>query len=101
VSDLRQLQHKLLEAGRLDRPSDSVPYAFEKRVMARIRALPKLDDRALWNRVLWQAVAPSLAAVFLLGAIAYWDSGHRSGSTLEADLEDTVLAPFDSLSESW
>jgi hypothetical protein len=65
--NLVQLQKKLLAAARADRPREDVPYAFEKRIMARLALRTATDIVAIWNRTLWQAVAPCLAVVLLLG----------------------------------
>jgi hypothetical protein len=100
--NLAEIQEKLLAAARADHPSEAVPYAFEKRVMARITSQPVVDVATFWNRILWRATAPCVAIMVFLGA---WTvlSGHPNGSaeTLAADLENTVLAPFDNLGETW
>ena len=100
--NLAEMQKKLLTAARADRPSDAVPYAFEKRIMARIASLTVVDPLMLWNRILWRATAPCVAIMVLLSA---WTmlSGHRRGSTeaLAADLENTMLAPFENIGETW
>jgi len=99
---LAELQKKLLAAARADHPSDAVPYAFEKRIMARIFSRPAVDIATLWSRILWRAAAPCLAVMVLLSVWTIF-SGYRNGSaeTLAADLENTVLAPFDTLGETW
>jgi hypothetical protein len=100
--NLAELQKKLLAAARANCPSDAVPYAFEKRVMAHIASQSAVDIATLWNRILWRATAPCVAIMVLLGA---WTmlSGYHNGSaeTLAADLENTVLAPFENLGETW
>ena len=100
--NLLELQRILLAAARNDAPSETVPYAFEKRVMARIATQPVVDLSMLWNRILWRATAPCIAIMILLGV---WTmlSAYRNGptETLAADLENTVLAPFDNLGETW
>jgi hypothetical protein len=100
--DLAELHKKLLAAARADRPGDGVPYAFEKRIMTRLAAKPASDIFAVWNRTLWQAAAPCVAVMLLLGAWTFL--GQRtdnSGATLAAELESTLYAPFDSQTEAW
>ena len=46
--NLAELERKLIAAARANPPSDRVPYAFEKRIMARLAARPVVDGWALW-----------------------------------------------------
>ena len=63
---LDQIIEKLLSTARKDQPSDRVPYAFEKRIMAQIADLPVAEDVwAAWSRLLWRAVAPCTAVAAL------------------------------------
>jgi len=66
--DLDQVQRKLVAAARACRPSERVPYAFEERIMARVRALQVPDEWAQWARALWNAAAPCVAVMILLSA---------------------------------
>ncbi len=91
--DLTQLQKKLVAAARADQPSDRVPYAFEQRLMAHIRTLPKVDGWALWGGALWRAAVPCVAVMLTLGVwavVASWDGNGTADLTLE--LEGTLLA---------
>jgi hypothetical protein len=100
--NLTELQRKLLVAARTDAPPDTVPYAFEKRVMARLAEAPAFDVWALWNRVLWRAAAPCVALCLSLGAWSYFANADRtSPDLLAADLESAILAPFDNLGDTW
>ncbi len=91
--DLNNLQKKLLAAARADSPSDRVPYAFEKRVMARLGRSPVRDLGALWAQALWRATAPCAAIMLLLGAWAVFAPDPQVGSTdFSEDFENTVLA---------
>jgi hypothetical protein len=94
--NLAQLEQKLIAAARANPPSDRVPYAFEKRVMAGLAARPVVDDWALWARALWRAAAPCVAIMLLLGAWSLFLS-HRSASAndLSQELEKTLLAAVD------
>jgi hypothetical protein len=91
--NLDELQQKLIAAGRADRPSERVPYAFEQRVMARLKARPALDDWALWACALWRAAAPCAAIMLLLGAWALVAPASSTPTTdLSQEFENTVLA---------
>ena len=94
--NLAQLERKLLAAARAHPPSDGVPYAFEKRIMARLAARPMLDGWDLWAHALWRAAAPCVAIMLLLGAWSLF-SAHNSPPTndLSQDLETTLLAAVD------
>ena len=91
--DLTQLQKKLVAAARADPPSDRVPYAFEQRIMAHVRALPKVDGWALWGGALWRAAMPCVALMLTLGVwalVVSWDGGGSADSAM--DLAGTLLA---------
>jgi hypothetical protein len=62
-----ELERKLIGAARQNPPSQRVPFAFEKRVLAQIRSVPGPDGWALWGHALWRAAASCLAVVLLLG----------------------------------
>jgi len=100
--NLTELQRRLLAAARANPPPDTVPYAFEKRILARLAEAPALDAWALWNRVLWRAAAPCVALCLTLSIWSYLAGPDAaSPEALAADLEDAVLAPFDNLGDSW
>jgi hypothetical protein len=102
--NLEQLQTALLAAARRHPPSDRVPYAFEQRVMARLRELRPADRLSAWTSGLWRAAASGLAlAVLLVGAnIAIPDSAPEDADTLSpASLEAAVFAPVESGGEGW
>ena len=94
--NLAQLERKLIAAARANPPSDRVPYAFEKRILARLAARPVADGWALWARALWRAAASCVAIMLLLGAWSFF--AHRSSapaSDLSQELEKTLLAAVD------
>ena len=90
--NLTELQRKLLAAARSHTPSDSVPYAFQTRVMARLRTAAIPDGWALWAGALWRATVPCVAVVLLLGAWTFFDSPTPAQGDLSQDFENTVLA---------
>ncbi|MCF7765283.1 MAG: hypothetical protein K9N62_16575 [Verrucomicrobia bacterium] len=95
------LQNTIIAAAKKAAPSDRVPFAFEKRVMARIRGLSGVDVWAVWSRLLWRAAGPCVAIML---AVSLWAafSNHQNPAlnTLSEDLESSVLAPFASLRDS-
>ena len=100
--DLAELQKKLIAAARAHRPEENVPFAFERRVMARLAERPAPDNLSTWNRTLWQAVAPCVAVTLLLGAWTFLSQrDDNSGETLAAELETSLYAPFDNQNETW
>jgi hypothetical protein len=97
--NLAELQRKLLAAARANPPSDAVPYAFSKRIMARLKTAPVLDGWALWARALWRAAAPCVAIMLLLSAWAFFKP--RDNSTdLSQQFDKTMLAALDQDSDS-
>ncbi len=91
--DLDQLQRHLLAAARPP-PSDQVPYAFEKRIMAQIAGLPAFDRWAPWAAGLWRAAATCVAVMLLFSAWA-WFRPSNTSVDLAQDLENTMLAVAD------
>lgn len=92
---MADLQKKLIGAARLTPPNDAVPYAFEKRIMACIAALPMPDSLTIWAWGLWRAAAPCIAITLLMCAWTFY-SGDFNGLTESsaADLESAMLAPL-------
>src|SRR5258708_1302067 len=65
--NLDDLQKRLLVAARNHPPADTVPYAFEKRIMARLGPAPAMADGwTWWARALWRAAVPCVAMTLLL-----------------------------------
>ena len=64
-----ELRQRLLSAARQQPADDQVPYAFEKRIMARLIRSKPLDPWMLWNRVLWRFAGPCVALTLLLGNV--------------------------------
>jgi hypothetical protein len=96
------LQKKLIAAARSHPPSDRVPYAFEKRILARLHSPPAPDFWTLWGRALWRAAASCVAITLLLAAWTIFSvHGHTSSADFAQDLDHTVLAAVDDLSDSW
>jgi hypothetical protein len=94
--NLVELQRKLLAAARSSRRDDRVPYAFERRIMARVRSLPVPDPWDAWAGALWRAAVPCVAISLLLGAWTFLDPSNGSSSTdLSQEIDNTVLAALE------
>ena len=98
--NLEELRRKLVAAARAQSPSEHVPYAFEKRVMAMLSSRPVVDLGALWARALWRAAGPCIAIMVFLAAWSFFAAdGRTSGRTPMTDLsqefENTLLAVAD------
>jgi hypothetical protein len=90
------LRAKLIAAARANPPGESVPYAFEKRVMALIAARAASDRLAFWVRGLWQAAASCVAVALLLGAWAFFNPPSTNHpEDLSQNFENTLLASVD------
>ena len=53
--NLDGLYKKLIAVARASAPSDHVPHAFEKRIVALLTGRPVSDVWTLWSRALWRA----------------------------------------------
>ena len=105
---LNELNQKLIAAARAHAPSDHVPYAFEKRIMALLASRPVMDNLALWNRALWRAAVSCAALGLVLGVCSLFlpseaatvASNPATSTTsitedLSQALENTLLASVD------
>jgi hypothetical protein len=95
--DLEKLQQKLMAAAKATPPSDHVPYAFEKRIMARLAAPLTVDVWAVWGRWLWRAVAPCMSVMAALGVwvLATMQPAEPESQNLEQAIENTLLSSDD------
>ena len=82
------LRQKLLAVARAQPPVDRVPYAFEKRIMARLAQMPAVDLSALWARALWRAAAPCVAFALLLGVWSFLGAQNNAASSGLTDSDD-------------
>jgi len=98
--NLENLRTKLISAARHLPGNESVPYLFEKRVMARISEKPPEDPWHLWGNALWKGAAAcaALTAVSLLLTVWTFDSGTDNG---DDPFETVLLAGADQMTESW
>ena len=94
-----ELEQNFFAAARKVIPSETVPYAFEKRVMARLKSGAKMDEWAFWGKSLWRAAAPCIALAVLCGASFLLVEPYPSESA--ADLESALMAPIHAQTEAW
>ncbi len=92
--NLDSLSKKLLAAARKYPPADAVPYAFEKRILARVTsARPVSDEWAQWVRSLWLGAAACMAVTV---GIYAWSALPEDELELAMDfsqsIEQTILA---------
>ncbi len=88
--NLQQLQEKLILAARKNPPSDHVPFAFEKRIMANL-ARPVANALEMWSGALWRAAAACVVAMVLLGGWSY-QTMSSDNVELSQELKETVYA---------
>ena len=94
--NLDELHNKLIAIARTNPPSENVPYSFEKRIMARLAAMPIVDELGFWATGLWRAVAPCVAITMLLGAWSvFFGSTKAPASDLSQEIDNTVMAAVD------
>jgi hypothetical protein len=90
---LEQLQQKLIAVARANPPSDRVPFAFEKRIMAHLPARFETDPWTLWAKALWRGAALCVAIMLLSTAWAFLAPRNPApANDLSQDLENTLLA---------
>lgn len=96
--DYEKLRCQLLEAARRNPPSERVPYAFERRVMAQLPSWvrPDASGLAFWTRGFWRAALSGVAAAAImmgsLGVVS--DRGVDEGDSVSAEaLEEALMAP--------
>jgi hypothetical protein len=99
---LSELQRELIEAARRQTPNDAVPYAFEKRVMARIRSMPAVSAWSLWGRLLWKAAASSVVITVLCGVWSFSSIKHSEAENFSTAFETAVYASFNQhVEDTW
>lgn len=92
--NLSELQNKLLAAARRNAPDGHVPYAFEKRIMARLTAAPKPSEWLAWSRALWLGAA-ACVAVALLTSVWPAQATEEEDGGFSDGVEQSILASVD------
>jgi hypothetical protein len=94
--DLAELQRKLIAAAKSNPPSERVPLAFEKRILAQLASRPVLDHWTQWSHALWKAAASCVAVTLLLGTASLFLHTRPGPTTdLSQEFDNTVLAAAD------
>ena len=94
--DIAKLQQKLISAARSSPPADTVPFAFEARIMARVAGERPVDWISEWSLPLWRGAVACLGIAILLGAWAVLEPGPGAAAMDFSDqIENTVLAVAD------
>jgi len=99
--NLEKLLKKLIAAARLDTPSDHVPYAFEKRIMARLRSVKPLDPVAFWSRALWYGAGACAAIALAVSAWSVILASQSNAADFSQDFDQTVFAMVSQENDSW
>jgi len=99
--NLAELQKKLIAAARKNPPDDHVPYAFEKRIMARLSAAPKADEWGYLARALWCGAAVCTAVAIATSVWSFEPASDEGELAFSQDLEQTILASPDDLENAW
>ncbi|MBI1842414.1 MAG: hypothetical protein HYR88_16375 [Verrucomicrobia bacterium] len=98
---LETLYQRLLRVARANPPSERVPYAFEKRVMARLilARAQALDPWAQISQGLWRAVIPCFAFTVMLFCwhLTQATPGGSAGESGLGAVDDLEVAVVDSI----
>jgi hypothetical protein len=90
---LDQLHQKLMATARANSPGDHVPYAFAKRIMARLPGRLAHDPWASWSQALWRAAALCVAIMLVSTAWTFLaPHGVTPANDLSQDFENTLVA---------
>ena len=93
---LNLLHQKLIGTARANPPSDNVPYAFAKRIIARLPGRIAPDPWALWANALWRAAALCVGIMLVSSAWSFFaPPSSAPASDLSQQLEQTLLAAVD------
>lgn len=99
--NLPELNRKLLAAARRAPVEERVPYAFEKRVMARLGRAPKADPWAALVGPLWcGAVGCSLLAL-TLQIWSFQPAGTEEQHAFSRGVEDSLLTSVEDFEGLW
>jgi hypothetical protein len=98
--NLENLRTKLIGAARQNAPPEHVPFAFEKRIMARLKKQPE-DPWGFWAVGLWRGALACAAISAISISLSFWAVPAAADTNQEATFETVVLAGADQLTESW
>src|SRR5262245_56601888 len=99
--NLAELQKKLMAAARTHPPDDRVPYAFEKRIMARLGKVPQSDKWGYLARALWCGAAVCAVVAIAPSVWSFEPAVDDSMLAFSQDLEQSILTSPDDLETIW
>ena len=99
--NLAALHKRLIAAARSQPPAEQVPYAFERRIMARLETRAVEDTWSLWGRALWRSAFACTAVALALSIWSLQANGDPAPALPDYDLESTMVAPAEQLVDSW
>jgi len=99
--NLGELQKKLMAAARSNPPSDAVPYAFERRIMARLMTSRPADIWTLWSRYLGRAAVACVILTLLSGAWSVWASYQECSAAEFSEQFEIAVLVTDQADETW
>jgi hypothetical protein len=87
------LQQRLIATAQANPPSEHVPYASAKRIVARLPGRAAPDPWASWAQALWRAAALCVAIMLVSTAWTFLaPHGLAPASDLSQDFENTLVA---------
>ena len=90
--NLENLHNKLITAARATPADDRVPYAFEKRVMARLAESVRVDLLGAWSAALWRGALACLVVTMLSGGWMLWTETHSDTPEFAHEFSAAVFA---------
>ena len=93
--NVNELHAKLIAVARKNPPSEQVPYAFEKRIMARLSGQTAVDSCGHWGRALWRSAMCCVAFMLVMG-VGFHFLPPSNPDPLSQDVEQTLFAAVDS-----
>lgn len=99
--NLDHLHNKLITAARATPADDRVPYAFEKRVLARLAEGVRVDLLSAWSTALWRGALACLVITMLSGAWLLWTEQQPDQPEFAHDFSAAVFASAGSTDEVW
>jgi hypothetical protein len=96
-SDLETVRRTLIRAARAQKPDDAVPYAYERRITARLGPGVAPSAWLVWGQALWRAAAACVIFTALLSVWSFWPVSNDEPATLES----TVFAEAEQTVDLW
>ena len=92
------LIEKLLAAARATPADERVPYAFEQRIMARLRSTAAWDRWSVWEHALWRSAR--LCLLILLGSGLWWVWSEQDSPDFSQEFQHAVFAQATQVDDS-